>query len=356
MDKPNFAQMLEQQIAAALDSAVQDTVKKTLDMMVLDPTWLAKIESLVNQQVTQRVLEKISAIDVNTIIAGEIDNTMDRWKAKLLADFKSTGITDHATSCQLVVMDEAVVAQGGLASNDLLVESFANVRGTLNVKDLIVTGTVNTDNRSWQELADSMAARTRDSLTAEWRGMLVQDVLTQAKEQGIDFSNISINGIKVVDGNSLSGVITESNLESVGTLHNLSVAGTAKIGNDVLSVGQRRVGVNTADPEMALGIWDEEVSVLAGKLSKDNAYIGTGRKQKLSIGVDKVPQIELDPTGLTTIRNLRLDRFRIAFAASIPGYAGTRGDVIINSDPKADSPFAWRCLGGFKWEPVWGNK
>jgi hypothetical protein len=114
----------------------------------------------------------------------------------------------------------------------------------------------------------------------------------------------------------------------------------------------RRIGINTRDPEMALTVWDEEVCVLAGKLSQDLAYIGTGRRQSLALGVNRKHHIMIDVDGLITVQQLRIDRWKIGHAAQVPGYSGTRGDFVLNHDPKPEAPFAWICLGGFKWQPL----
>lgn len=347
--------VVEKQIAAVLDTTIQSLVQETLHQLTLDPEWLAKIETLVNQNVTQRVLERISHLDTNAVIAGEIDGALDRWRNKLLANFQTSGITDTANSTQLMVMDGAVVVEQGLAANSLLVEHDAEVQGAITVQNLVVKGTVNTDNRAWNELADVVATQTQAKLSDAWREELAQQVVEAAKTKGIDFGSITVGGQPLVDNGALAIAVKESNLETVGTLRDLTVAGSMKIGNDMLNVGSRRIGINTDSPEMALGLWDEEVSLLAGKFAKNTGYVGTGRAQNLAIGVNRQPQITLDVDGLTSINQLRVDRWRIGHSAVTPGHSGTRGDFLINSDPKPDTPFAWLCLGGFKWQPLWSK-
>ena len=156
----------------------------------------------------------------------------------------------------------------------------------------------------------------------------------------------------MLSGNTLSSAITQTSITKLGILDELKVNGTVHFTDGTLNTLKRRVGINTSDPEMALSVWDEDVSLLMGRLKEQHGYIGTARNQSLSIGVNRKSQIEIDTEGLTTIKQLRVGQHRISFAREVPGYSGTRGDIVFNQDPKPDSAFAWQCLGGFKWNPI----
>jgi len=121
---------------------------------------------------------------------------------------------------------------------------------------------------------------------------------------------------------------------------------------DTVHVRSRRLGINTVDPEMALSVWDEEVAMVGGKFRQNHAFLGTARQQNLSIGVNRKAWLDIDTDGLVSVKNFRIDRHRISFAAQVPGYSGTRGDIVFNSDPNDGQPFAWVCLGAFRWQPL----
>jgi len=176
-------------------------------------------------------------------------------------------------------------------------------------------------------------------------------VLEAAKTQGIEFQDVIVRGMPVVQDGTLNSAIRHSQLESVGTLDRLSVSGDADLAT-TMHVRNRRVGINTLDPEMALSLWDEEVTVVAGKLKQGHAFLGTARSQNFSLGVNRKPYLEIDAEGLITVKNFRIDRHRVSFAAQVPGYSGTRGDLVFNSDPNDGQPFAWVCLGAFRWQPL----
>lgn len=347
INQEQLAHTLEQQIKTAVDSAVQVHVARIIDELSLDPTWIAKIETLINQNYSQRFAKHLSTVDVTALIAKHIDQGIERWSHKL----RTPGINDIATSCQLTVMDEAVVIEQAAVAKDVAVAGNAEIAGSLTVQDLVVRGTVNVDCRSWDEITNRASQQTLQQLTQDWRDQLVQQVLDLARRDGIDFAEVRINGKNLIQGDALTDVVKQSQLEQVGILRNLEVSGTASLNNTV-TVTRGRVGINTNTPESSLTVWDEEVSIIVGKQQKNTAFVGTGRNQNLVLGVNRQNHLEIDPEGLVTIKQLRLDRFRIGHTDRVPGWAGSRGDFMLNHDFKPHQPFAWVCLGGLRWQPL----
>lgn len=335
----------------AIDNGIQVLVDSTISNLIVDPVWVDKIEQIVNQNMVHKFSKKISEIDVNSLVLQAIDSGIERWQDRLKKDFRTAGISDLAQQLELTVMDGVVVVERDLAASNLLVNENAQVSGDLVVNNLIVSGVINTDNQSWNELSHVISQKVLSETTDEWKNTLVDQVLDRAKTVGINFDSVSVGDQPLVVNNTLGSSIVDSHLQSVGTLKTLKVAGVAQFGQ-TMHVAGRRVGINTQDPEMALAVWDEEVSIIAGKLSKQQAFVGTARLQNLAIGVNRVPQIEIDADGLTTIKQLRVGRHRISHAATVPGYSGTRGDLVLNSDPKPGTPFAWVCLGSFQWQSL----
>ena len=345
------ANVLEQLIAKEINVAVSNVISNSIDHLMVDPIWLAKIENLIIQNYTQKLTRHLSSVDIDKLVVEHLDANVERWQEKLKENFTTHGITDIADKIQLTVMDGAVVASEGLASQTLLVEKDADVRGTLSVNNLVLRGAVNTDNRAWNELADTIAEKASKKVTAEWQKKLVDEVLELAKTQGINFDRILIDNQPLVVDNKLNPSVKDTSIETTGVLKNLSTTGVVNLSNTV-TVKSSRLGINTQEPEMALSVWDEEVSVIAGKLRKDQAFIGTARRQALSIGTNRTACIEIDVDGLVTTKQFRIDRWRIGHGTEVPGYSGTRGDFMLNSDPKPDAPFAWVCLGGFRWQSL----
>lgn len=338
-------------ITQTIDSSVQALIQSTIDNLLVDPVWLEKIEKMTNQAMAAKIVQQLSALDLNSIVATEVDRSFSRWHNALIKDFKTVGIVDNANTTELTLSDGLVSINNTVSAKELFADT-TTVTGALTTQDLIVKGSINTDNNSWNELVDKVAVSTLTKITSDWKNELVSQVLELSKTSGIDFDSITLRGQPLVSGNTLNGSITESNLQSLGTLSSLAVSGPVRF-SDTFTVKGNRIGVNTDTPDMALCVWDEEISVKFGKIAKNTAYLGTGRKQKLTIGIDGSSHIELDhESQTTTLKQLRIDRFRIGHATDVPGYSGTRGDIMFNSDPKPGSPFAWQCVGGFKWQPL----
>lgn len=351
IESDTLAAVIEKQIKLAVDRSMESYVEKTISSLILDPAWLFKIENLINQNFMRRFDEKISMVDITSLIAQHIDAGIDRFQDKFRENFKTNGIADFADKNELTVSNDMITIQSTLVTRDLSVENTARFKGSVDIQDLTVRGTINTDNQSWDDIATRAKEKVLLEVTEQWKSELVREVLELARSSSIDFSNVTVNGQPLVSGNTLSGTITETSIESTGTLRSLKVTGHTELNNTV-TVNQRRVGINTTDPEMALSVWDEEVSLIAGKIAPQKAFVGTSRLTGLSMGVNRVPQIEIDVDGLTTIKKLRIGQHRISHESQVPGYSGTKGDIVFNADPRPGSAFAWVCLGGFKWQAL----
>ena len=253
---------------------------------------------------------------------------------------------DTLANVELTILDDHVVVENQFTAKDI------EAVNSLVVKNLVVKGSVNTDNESWNELANTISQKTFDALTDDWRADLVTQVRDSITAQGINFNVVKVNGDTLVDNGRLSSGIIDSQLRSVGKLNSLVVDGDTKLANTV-TIANKRIGINTEDPDMALSLWDEEISISAGKYKNNIGYIGTTRKHGLTIGVNKTPSIEINDAGLTAIKQLQIGVHRISHGNEVPGYAGTKGDIVFNANPTVENPvFAWQCLGGFRWKLI----
>lgn len=339
---PGLAQYIDYSyITRSVNDTTQDLIKQTIAELTLDPAWLEKIETVINQHATQRVLASLTATDIRPIIKQSVDESVASLNASI---FK--GIQTNAETVELTVINDHVVVENNFTAKDI------SAVNSLTVKDLVVKGSINTDNRSWQELANTLGQRAFEKLDAKWKESLIKQVKEAITDQGIDFNQVKINGELFVDSGKLASAITESNLRSVGALGKLTVIGETSLGETV-SIKKKRLGINTDEPDMALSIWDEEVAISAGKFKNQTGFIGTTRKQALTIGVNKTPAIEINDTGLTAIKQLQIGIHRVSHGNEVPNYSGTKGDVVFNANPTIENPvFAWQCLGGFKWKVI----
>ena len=327
-------------IRQTIDVAVEQLVDSSIEVLGNDPVWLAKIEQQINQTVVDRVIRQFGQIDLNPVIKERVDENMVKFQQDILNNFASTGISDHASACQLIITDDATIVENQLTAREVVIQ------------DLVVKGSVNIDNPSWNLLAEGISEKTIDKLSDEWKTLLTAQVAEEIRSNGIDFDSVKVNGEALVSGNTLAKSITDTNIRSLGVLTTLTVAGESIFNNQTLAVLNKRIGVNTVTPEMALSVWDEEVSIVIGKNKANEAYIGTNRAQGVTIGVNRQPQIELTSEGLTRIRQLQVGLHRIGHAPQVPGYSGTKGDIVFNSNSDDSPIFAWVCIGGHRWKTL----
>jgi hypothetical protein len=332
-------------ITHLVDQAVENSITSAIATLGTDPVWLEKIENMINQAVVRRTVATIGSIDINTIIHQRVDENMQKLKVELLSNFSSTGIDDKATSCQLTIMDDTTVVENTLTAREAkFVESVAT-------KHLIVTGSINTDNHSWNTLAAEISSRTLTQLDQEWKDRLVAQVADKIKQNGIEFDSVTVEDQPLISGNTLARAITHSSIQKLGRLKDLTVDGETSL-NETVIVVKKRLGVNTEHPDSALNVWDEEVSISAGKYKNQEAYIGTSRDQAFNIVVNKTPQVTVGTDGITSVKKLRVAQYMIGHGSVVPNYSGTRGDIVFNADPAEGTPFAWVCLGGHKWKTL----
>lgn len=326
-----------------IDQAVENLIKNAIQHLSQDPIWLEKVERMIAQTLTQRVVAQLNSIDVNSVIKSRVDETFSK---KLLKNFSTVGLDDRASQTQVTIFDETTVLENKLTTHS------AEVVNDLTVKDLIVKGSINVDNQSWQSLANAVSEKTLDRLEESWRDQLISQVTDQIQKNGISFDQVKIKDDLLVSNDSLSSGIINSNLQSVGILKNLDVSQEIHAYNNTLCVLNKRLGINTPEPEAALSVWDEEISISAGKHKTQEGYIGTNRPQGFNIVMNRDPQISLGTDGITTVKQIRVGSHRIGHAMEVPGWSGTRGDIMFNANPTENSPFAWVCLGAYKWKVI----
>jgi hypothetical protein len=331
-------------IQTQVTNGVQKDIELAISTITQDPKWLNRIEDKINQAVTYQTITKIGSMDINTVIHDRVDENMTKFHNKMREDFSSVGIKDQATETQLTIMDDHTVFENNLTAKDLTIANSAQIQ------HLVVTGSINTDNHSWAGLSADIAEKTFARVTDAWQSDLVRQVADHIKTNGIEFDRVTIDGTLLVDGNRLSDSITESNIQTTGILQTLNVKGETHL-NETFSVVRNRVGVNTEEPEMALSIWDEEVAINIGKHKEKTAYIGTSRTQGIAFGTNRTAHVEITADGLTQIKKLQVGVHRISHDTQVPGYAGTKGDIVFNANPTTNV-FAWVCLGNFKWQPL----
>jgi hypothetical protein len=337
IDSNMVRDMVFEHVKAPIEAEVNELLESNINISNI-------IEAQVVDMFTKRLSVKFDNIDIDGLVTAKVDELFRQHIGS------TSGIANTAKQTELTVMDDIVVVENELLVNRINSPGGITTDSDLHVKgNVTIEGNVNTDAKGWASLTEKIEKNVMDTFSNQAIHLLGDAVLAYAKSDGIDFNSITVNGNELINEGCIGKTVIASNLQSVGQLNNLSVKGEAEV-NDTLFVVNKRIGVNTTSPSMALSIWDEEVSIVVGKLKAQTAFIGTSGIQALGIGINKRPEITIHEDGIVSIDKLRVGQNRIKYESELPGYKGVKGDITFNTAITKDSMiFAWVCLGGHKW-------
>ena len=335
----------EEAIQTVINSELNSSIGTYVEKLSADSEWVSNVRSSAVAHFLRSLEKDLKAVNINQKVLESVEKLF-KEHAKTI---QFNGIDDKSTVTELTVMNGAVVVEHDfVATNIQAVDSIATEK--LSVRgDLIVTGDVNTDARAWDNLKTAIGNKVFKDFETNVKDSLVNGVLDAAKVNGINFAQVKIDGKPLVDNNELSSAITGSSLQRVGNLRELTVLGEADFNNTAF-VANKRLGINTREPSSALSVWDEEVEIAVGKRKERTGFIGTNRKQHLEIGVNGKGNIVIHDTGLVEIPQLQVGKQRISHGSEVPGYSGSKGDIVFNINVSTkNTVFAWMCIGGFNW-------
>jgi hypothetical protein len=330
----SLAQTVQTQAIAAAKESVNTQLSRIDFSQLCQATLLAAIQ----QQTLKFAPASIpgSAIDQSTINLSGNSIT-----GGIIKHFGSTGIDDKANSCQLSIFDEVTVVENNLVTKSLTVKGATTIEGDLNV-----TGTMPSSSPLFQNLvsASSHAVKSDQSLLQNF----ADSVITQLKSAGIDLNKITLQGQDVIVGNTIGPSVTQSNLQKVGQLQELQVAGESFL-SATLYTTNNRVGINTIEPSCALSVWDQEVEVTVSKQTTNTAIIETPRNQSLVLSSNGQNNITLTPDGATTVNKINMGTMSFTVGGIPPMDNQPKGSIVFNSNPSLGGPLGWVSLGEARW-------
>lgn len=325
----------ESTIVSLVDSKIEPIIERRFN----DPDWSARTQAVSNQIAVSKIERNFNELNIQDEIQLRVKQTVGNLKR---------GINDSSLTPQITITDHYVVNENELITRQLKTTEHAQFDSDVTIDGtLILKGKVNTDNKSWDELRDTITNKVVEQVQALKTDKLTEEILTLAKTQGIGFDTVLINGKKLIDGDQLTPTVTRTKITEVGRLNELEVQGFTSLNNDTLNVLNTRIGINTDKPTMALEIWDQEVSMSLGKVSKDTGFVGLSGKGSLHIGSNQQGDIRIDEDGVVRIAKLRIGRNNVSWSDKVPGHRGLKGDIVFNSG--GNETTGWRCTGGFNW-------
>jgi hypothetical protein len=352
---PIDTKSIEAQLVSKLDSlsSTLSTNIQNQSMTIVNDTIKDQVGRIDFQQLCQSAL--VSAIQNQTfqyphggIPGTAIDTTTlnisgDTVNGGIIKNFGSTGIDDKAENCQLTIMDEVTVVENNLLTKDLTVKGTVTIEGDLNV-----TGIVPESSQFYLSLVNSTSNSVRASLDRSVFQKYSDTVFQQIKDQGLDLSKISLNGQEIINGGALSNTISVSNLQKVGELKELQVAGETFLSGTLYTTIQR-VGINTIEPAQALSIWDQEIEIGFGKKTTNTAIIGTPRPHTLVLSSNGKNNLVLNTDGSVNVNQINMGLVTFTTSATPPSDDRPIASIVFNSNPTLGGPLGWVSLGGAKW-------
>jgi len=261
----------------------------------------------------------------------------------LIKKFESTGIQDSATRCQLTILDEATVFENKLISKDIEIAGSAVFNGAIDFR-----GTMDQSSPFMQKVIAASVNHIATQYTDGFYDQYCQRVLDKLDSQGVSASQVRVGDQALVENERLAGTITESNLQKVGALRELQVIGETLL-DETVYVSNKRLGINTLEPERALDIWDQEVQVTVGKRQQNIAQINTPRNQQLVIGTGNRDQLWVNLDGSISVQQIDIGKLRHSSQAAAPTDNRPMGTIVWNERPQIGAPIGWVSLGGARW-------
>ena len=329
---PNIQHMVDNTLLVqAVDQAIEHLGSKTVDQLIFDPNWVQKINTQIARETGDRIRKGLKEENVRDILRDVV--------------LENTSLIHEDLDRELVIDKGLVVVKKHIASETLSTDSDVHVGGALVVDgDIAIKGRISLSNPSFKELSSNIKEEALDELKKGFINETSKSI-QQNIQDGLNIKNILIRGESLVNDNTLSSAVTKTSIQELGILKSLTV------GND-LHVENKRVGINTTSPRSALSIWDSEIEIDIGRQSQNVAQIGTTKAQDLSIVTNNKERLKIDKDGLVSVDKLRIGRNRISTAPATPGWSGAKGDIVFNFNYKKGEPFAWICLGDYRWQEL----
>lgn len=310
------------------------------------------IADLAKQQATLVVKDMIKDLSFpESSIPGRAVNTQtlklsgDNISGGIIKNLESTGIQDSASRCQVTILDAATVFENRLVATGLEITGDTTFKGKVTIDgDLPATSPF------VSKLVDLVTQAFNDRFDQGTFDQYCDRVFDKIIEEGIDASLIKLGEKSLVEDGTLAGTVVHSNLQTVGALKELQVIGETLL-DQTLYASNRRVGINTIDPESALDIWDQEVQIIAGKKQQDTAIFGTARNQKLIISANNRDQLTVNTDGSVSVKSLNIGNANHTSSPSMPTDNRPVASVVWNETPVLGGPVGWVSLGGARWAP-----
>ena len=297
--------------------------------------------------------------------------------------FASAGITDSASTEQIIVADDGITINK--IKNDLTVEGTVSAN-TLRA-DVLEVKEIKADIQFEKDSPITWSGKSISGKGLLWAGQgytkqfvfnsepdrfFSSEVIDLAKDK-----HLAINGVKVLDDTILGPSITKSSLREVGRLKGLIVDGSFSVNNYFYYNGSiDRLGLGTEQPNAAFSIAEDGIELVIGT-NENKGMIGTFASHSLDIVTDHTARISIASSGNIQLGNTKQPPVQVSihgklaikvampdpevdlhvngavkFNGKLQKYgeayptagAFTQGDIVWNSEPKQNTFIGWVCI------------
>ena len=303
-----------------------------------------------------------------------------------ITNFSSAGITDRASTEQLVITNDGV--------------AIAAIKDNLIVNGDIAAKTVKADVLEVKEIKADIKLEKDAPITFGGANVYGKGLLWTSKDYTKQFvfqsnpdrffstefldvqkgKGFSVNGIKVLDEAELGTTVVKSNLREVGRLKGLIVDGSMSINQYMYyNSSSDRLGLGTEEPNAALSICDQGIEIVLGSSEYSNAAIGVFNSADLEIVTDNTPRITIKAGGDIDLGNKNTSPIKVSVNGTLsinvrtpdprtdlhvsgaikfnntlhlkgsePPSSGSfnQGDIVWNSNPQQRHFVGWICTQG----------
>lgn len=312
--------------------------------------------------------------------------TGDHINGGKITNFSSVGIADTATDTQLRVSDDGItitVLHVNRIANPLTVQGELTVEGAIRATRLDVdeiSADVRNERTSNLEFKAENGSILNKGLVWTGQGNTRSFVFQGGPDRFFSSDSIDIfrdkeyriGNVPVLSATNLGLGVIESNLQSVGTLRDLAVAGRVTIDEHIVyDPDSMRLGIGTAEPNGAVSVMSLDHEFVIDPTEDFRFKIGTWTTSGLDIITDDTKRISIDAAGtitvagktiynspigvgvnnfatdadITTAGPVRFQGKKQQVGSQEPqSGAYVKGDIVWNSDPRPTGYVGWICV------------
>ena len=292
--------------------------------------------------------------------------------------FRSTGIRDLSSRDSLLVEDDTITVGNADIDNiigDATVGGNLTVNGTLTANSFSVNELIATQRFNHTiDFEPANGSLTNQGIQWRQEGEKTKQLIWKDDRfyisESLDLhrnANIQIDNIPVLSANQLGVTVTQSSLETVGTLQNLRTEGDLTVDDFIMyESGTMRFGIGAEAPNAQFSVASNEAEFVVDP-DFDHVRVGAYTTSKMSLLTDNKERIVIKEQGDVEIKGklgvnvtypgedvdlavagpMRIQDKKIGVASELPTQGNyNQGDILYSTNPVPGGWLGWVCVQG----------